>query len=70
MIRYSSCPRGRHKKAPKCENKNGSKKTLKNLKKIKKSLKKCLTTVNSLWYDIQAVAEEVAEPSCSLVKVA
>ena len=42
-------------------------KTLKNLKNFEKSLKKCLTKRNGLWYDIQAVAAEVASPSCSSV---
>ena len=37
------------------------------LKKVEKSLKKCLTSDNGLWYDIQAVAEEVASPNCSSV---
>ena len=38
-------------------------KTLKNLKKFEKSLKKCLTKENSLWYDIQAVAAKGESPN-------
>ena len=37
------------------------------LKKLKKSVKKCLTKASGLWYDIQAVAAEVASLSCSSV---
>ena len=35
------------------------------LKKVKKSVKKCLTKASGLWYDIQAVAAEVVSPNCS-----
>ena len=58
VVIYTSCREESEKRAKKeLENK----KTLKKLKKLLKSLKKCLTKANRLWYDIQAVAEEVTD---------
>ena len=55
MVIYTSCPRG------KVRNKTF-------LEKNEKSLKKCLTKLNALWYYRQALAEEGGSTELKLGK--
>ena len=58
MVIYTSC---REESGKRVKKELENRKTLKKVKKLLKSLKKCLTKASGLWYDIQAVAEEVTD---------